>query len=91
MVVLTEDERRAMEGAGWACFTPEGDRRVGETLVRLLTEGIIIPDDPDAVAEFVAEQSGVEEVTDTEAVEVLVRRLRAIQAGKFPRMRQAEA
>jgi hypothetical protein len=84
MVVLTEDEKQRLEGASWGCFTREADRAVGRTMVRLLTEGFIVPLSPDDLAEFVAQQSGVEEVADSEARDLLDGRMMLIQEGAFP-------
>lgn len=85
-VVLTDEEREAMASASWACFSREANRRVGVTLARLLTEGIVVPETDEELAEFVAEQSGVEQVTDTEVRALLALTLADIMEGMFPRL-----
>lgn len=86
MVVLTAEERQAMSETDWGCFTRDANRRVGTTLARLLTEGFVLPSVADDLAEFVAEQSGVEEVADTQAQEILWARLKLMRKGTFPLM-----
>lgn len=83
-VVMTDEERDAMGNASWACFSRRANRKVGNTLVRLLAEGIVIPESDDELVEFVAQQSGVDEVTDSEARDLLVLRLADIMEGVFP-------
>jgi hypothetical protein len=83
MVILTPEETNALHNATWACFTPEADRRTGVTIARLLTEGIII-DNPNDLANLIAQQSGVDEITDTECRELIWERLTDIQDGTFP-------
>lgn len=84
MVILTDEEREKMALADWGCFTREANRRVGVTLARLLTEGFVMADDFSETAEFVAQQSGVSELTDTEAEGLLWDRMKAFEWGTFP-------
>jgi hypothetical protein len=82
--VFTEDEEEAMRVASWGCSTRFANWKVGNALVRLLTEGIVLPETDEELAEFVAQQSEIEEATNPQARALLALRVAEIAEGVFP-------
>lgn len=76
-VTLTDNEKRNWQDAYWGCFTRPNNRRVASTIIAMLSKGI----DTDLLADgyrlmrIIEEKSGVGEVTDTDARELIMGRL----------------
>lgn len=74
--------------ANWGSFTRQGNEKVAQTLINLLTEGFIMPKESYDFMEMVAQMSGVSEVTDTDARDLVMGRMEDIMDGKMPMMRR---
>jgi hypothetical protein len=86
MVALSDDEKKMMLDASWACFTREANMKVGACLVQLLTEGFVMPTGDYGLVNMIEKMTGVGEVTDTEAMEVVMWFISDVLDGRMPNM-----
>jgi hypothetical protein len=86
---LTAEQRENWLNANWGAFTREGSRKVAETIIAMLEEGInarLITRDYYDLMNIIEKRSGVDEVTDTSARESVLWVLEKLMDGFIPRL-----
>jgi len=87
---LTPSQTQNWEDGNWGAFTRSGSRKVARTVIAMLEKGIenrLITDDYYALMDTIAERSGVDEVTDTEARVRVLWVLEMVLGGSIPTLR----
>ena len=87
---LTPSQKQNWEAANWGAFTRSGNIKVAKTVIAMLEEGIdtnLIWEEYYDLMDIVAERSGVDEVTDSDARDSVCWVLERVLGGSIPTLR----
>lgn len=87
---LSREQELNWEDGNWGAYTRSGSRKVARTVIAMLREGIenrLITDDYRALMRTIAERSGVDEVTDNDAMDSVMWMLEEVLNGSIPTLR----
>lgn len=88
---LTAEQESNWEDANWGAFTRGGSRKVAQTVIAMLKEGIdtrLITEKYYRLMDIIEERSGVGEVTDTDARDRVLWVLEEVLDGSIPTLRR---